>query len=79
MIGGIRNDQKLQVSVHQVMRRKLPLLHAGVTPPGRPFCTTLGEIADLVSDRDAEGHALRMMPKESTPHQHPDRSGCRNT
>jgi hypothetical protein len=51
----LRNDQELQVSVHPVMRRKLPPSARGCSPPEHPFCTTVGEIAGLVSDRDAAG------------------------
>lgn len=53
-MGPLKNDQKLQVSVHPAMRRKLPPSARGCSPPERPFCTTLGEIAGLVSDRDAD-------------------------
>jgi len=55
MIRQRKIDQELQVSVHPVMRRKLPPSARGCSPPEHPFCTTLGEITGLVSDRDVDG------------------------
>jgi hypothetical protein len=63
MICLLRNDQELQVSVHPVMRRKLPPSARGCSPPGHPFCTSVGEIAGLVSDRDATGLFVTFTPK----------------
>jgi hypothetical protein len=66
MIRRLRNDQKLQVSVHPVMRRKLPPSARGCSPPGHPFCTTVGEIAGLVSDRDATGLFVTSTPQSTS-------------
>jgi hypothetical protein len=63
MIRLLRNDQELQVSVHPVMRRKLPPSARGCSPPGHPFCTTVGEIAGLVSDRAASGLFVTSTPE----------------
>jgi hypothetical protein len=49
MIGLLKNDQELQVSVQPVMRRKLPPSARRCSPPGHLLCTTVGEIAGLVS------------------------------
>jgi hypothetical protein len=59
MIGQLKNHQELQVSVHPVMRRKLPPSARGCSPPGHLFCTTVGEFTGLVSVRDTDGRALR--------------------
>ena len=62
MIGPFKNDQKLQVSVHPVMRRRLPPSAHRCSPPGHLFCTTVGEITGLVSDRDDKDFLLTVPP-----------------
>jgi hypothetical protein len=66
MIGPFKNNQELQVSVHPVIRRKLPPSARGCSPPGHLFCTTAGEIAGLVSDRDTDGRALRFKSERTS-------------
>jgi hypothetical protein len=53
-MSGLLMNQKLQVSVRPVMRRKLPPSARGCSPPRHPPCITVGEIAGLVSDRNAK-------------------------
>jgi hypothetical protein len=45
------------------MRRKLPPSARGCSPPEHLFCTTVGEIAGLVSDRDATGLFVTFTPE----------------
>jgi hypothetical protein len=66
MIGPLKNDQELQVSVHPVMRRKLPPSACRCSPPGHLFCTTVAEITGLVSVRDTDGRALRFKHKRTS-------------
>jgi hypothetical protein len=66
MIGLLKSDQELQVSIHRVMRRKLPPSARGCSPPVHPFCTTLGEIAGLVSDREVKSRVMRFTRKRTS-------------
>jgi hypothetical protein len=66
MIGLHTNDQKLQVSIHRVMRRKLLTSARGCSPPGHLFCTTLGENAGLVSDRAVKERGLPFTRKRTS-------------
>ena len=66
MIGPFKNDQELQVSVHPVMRRKLPPSAHRCSPPGHLFCTTVGEFTGLVSDRDDKGFLLTVPPERTS-------------